>query len=320
MGAGQQLRVEGNYIGTNAAGTGAVYTSINSIGILVGESNNTIGGTTSASRNVISGNGNGVRLLNSTGNVVEGNYIGTDVTGSTALANSTGVYVFDAPQNIIGGTNAGAGNLIAGNSNAGINITGPGNLVQGNLIGLAADGTTGLANQIGVVIAGVSGNIVGGDDAADGTVDGVVKARNYFGLAQSYEIEIGPFASGNTIQGNYIGTDKTGTLARAGTSSYDIYVEDGSPTTIGGTSDGAGNVIAGAQVGIAFDSSSNGAVEGNWIGTNPAGTTGLGNVLGVEITNTSSGNIVGGTMAGQGNTIAFNASAGVEVGTSTADA
>ena len=92
-----------------------------------------------------------------TGDIVQGNYIGTDVTGSTALGNALeGILVISgAANNTIGGTTAGAGNVISGNSGPdvmGINFNdaGTGNVVQGNLIGTNAAGTAALPNYDGI--------------------------------------------------------------------------------------------------------------------------------------------------------------------------
>ncbi len=119
--------VQGNYIGTNVAGTGDLG-NINN-GILIQDSaNNTIGGTTSAQRNLISGNnGDGIRITGpaSDGNTVQGNYIGTDVSGALDVGNSgDGIRIRDvADNNLIGGTTGttvggpctGACNIIAFN-------------------------------------------------------------------------------------------------------------------------------------------------------------------------------------------------------------
>jgi titin len=139
--------LEGNLIGTDAAGTAALP---NAVGVEVEAANNTVGGTTAAARNVISGNtGPGVEIEGSTtsGNVVAGNFIGTTADGATALGNGQqGVLVaFQAANNTVGGTAAGAGNVIAFNGNDGVliggtagatgnELAGTGNAVLGNSI------------------------------------------------------------------------------------------------------------------------------------------------------------------------------------------
>ena len=115
-------RIAGNFIGPNTTGNAAVP---NNYGILVsgGSSGNTIGGTTAAERNIISGNSShGVVLgSNTVEQKIEGNYIGTDVTGLNPLGNGdAGVFVDQASTCLIGGDPAGAGNRIAYNAAAGI--------------------------------------------------------------------------------------------------------------------------------------------------------------------------------------------------------
>ena len=149
--------VTGNFIGTNAAGMAA---SANSWGIVIGNAtNNTIGGTTPAERNVISGNTNdGINFLTTaaTGNLVQGNFIGTNAAGTLALGNGGYGIGIGSSNNTIGGTAAGAGNLISGNGSVGIGIqTGTGNPILGNSIyanagigiDLNEDGVT--ANDVG---------------------------------------------------------------------------------------------------------------------------------------------------------------------------
>lgn len=126
---GDGNNVQGNLVGTNAAGTLAVGNA--SGGVLGAGANNVIGGTTAGARNVISGNGSSAVTLNgniSHDNTVLGNFIGTDASGAGALPNNgTGVGVFSgAFNNTIGGLGAGAGNNIAFNAGRGISIPGGG--------------------------------------------------------------------------------------------------------------------------------------------------------------------------------------------------
>ena len=132
--------VQGNRIGTNAAGTADLGNSLSGVEIGSGASSNTIGGTTVAARNIISGNNqHGVYLLGSgtTGNMVRGNYVGTTVNGTTALGNMlAGVRLVGVSSNSIGGTASGAGNRIGFNGQNGVRVTGLGtaNLILRNSI------------------------------------------------------------------------------------------------------------------------------------------------------------------------------------------
>lgn len=183
VGAVDSSVINGNFIGLLPDGETP---RANYIGI-VGRS--TIGGTDPASRNVISGNtGHGV----SEASVVQGNYIGTNASGTRAVPNGIGVYGGAT----IGGAAAGAGNLISGNSEGihlgtvtqclGFFTHAPANNVQikGNLIGVQADGTSPLPNQTAIQIQHGSSNIIGGLEPGAGNViafngAGVNVARAY---------------------------------------------------------------------------------------------------------------------------------------------
>ncbi len=129
--------LEGNIIGTDVFGTSGLGNGVD--GIEVFSDNNTIGGLTAAQRNIIASNSDdGIDIDGRTGNVILGNYIGTDLTGTLALGNSSdGILINNASNNTIGGTAAGAGNVIAHNAAVGVNLLGSGgtgNRIQGNSI------------------------------------------------------------------------------------------------------------------------------------------------------------------------------------------
>ncbi len=309
--------VEGNLIGTNAAGTAAIPNSTAGVEIN-GDSGITIGGIAAAAGNLISGNTTGDGILISgataTGNLVIGNRIGTDTTGTAALANSYGVVVSNASANTIGGTIAAATNLISGNANSGVEITGTStaNLVEGNVIGLDDAETAALANAMGVLInAGATGNTIGGLAASPGTGPGNVISGNTTGDG----VELDAAGSGNVILGNLIGTDATGKAAIP--NSAGVYVLDSPGGTVGGTAAGAANLISGNAadgVVIAGTAGTGNVVEGDRIGTDITGSVALANVNGVLIATGAASNTVGGTAAGAGNIISGNTTGdGVEL-------
>jgi CSLREA domain-containing protein len=170
-----QSQVLGNFIGTDVTGTIGISNGRSegfSIGVLSFANHATIGGTIPEMRNVISGNRGANVQVRGVGSVVLGNYIGTDAAGMAAIPMSgPGVYVTDASGTVVGGTAAGARNLISGASNNGdygVVLNASTNVqVLGNHIGLSADGTP-LPNQShGVEIrSGASNNIIGGVLAA----------------------------------------------------------------------------------------------------------------------------------------------------------
>ena len=133
--------IQGNLIGLNAAGAQALGNGTDGIR-LNAVSDTIIGGTTAAARNVISGNTTGIQLqTGATGTLIQGNRIGTNAAGTVAVPNGAGINVSSASGNTIGGTVAGAGNQISGNTGNGIWINAAdNNVVQGNRIGVGANG------------------------------------------------------------------------------------------------------------------------------------------------------------------------------------
>jgi parallel beta-helix repeat protein len=228
--------VFGNLIGTAATGTNANGNGI--AGVYVQGTNNSIGGITLASRNVISANsGPGVHLDDCEDNDVCGNYIGTDVTGSVDFGNSlAGVFIQAGSGHWIGGTSAGFRNIISGNSGSGVFIVDASlsNIIAGNYIGTNAAGTGALPNSgHGVEIWSCNGNTVGGPNAL---------YRNVISGNNGDAVRIDAIAFTNVVQANYIGTDHTGTnpLGNGGNGVY-VY---GANNTIGGAGAEEGNIIA----------------------------------------------------------------------------
>ncbi len=300
--------VQGNFIGVDATGATRLGNALNGISI-DSASFNTVGGTTAGARNIISGNTNyGIEIFTpvATGNLVQGNYIGPDVSGQAAVGNKLcGMHILQSPGNTIGGVLTGAGNVISGNTQDGIFLDGANaanNLVQGNYIGTAASGTTGLMNvRAGVGISGAPANTIGGTESGAGNL--ISANANSSGDAGIYLIGSG--ATGNLIQGNKIGTDVTGTLA-LGNTHEGIYLVRAPSNTIGGAVSGAGNLISANKTrGIWLTNASGNVIQGNYIGTKIDGVSGLGNVFhAVECELNACNNTIGGTGAA-GNRIAF---------------
>ena len=135
--------VLGNYIGTDTSGLNPLPNSLEGVSI-IDASGNTVGGMTTSTVNVISGNHWGVRLGGSaSGNVIEGNLIGIDVNRQGPLPNEVNGVVINASGNTIGGTVAGTGNTIAYNRAAGVSVgSGAGNSILSNSI--FSNGTLGI--------------------------------------------------------------------------------------------------------------------------------------------------------------------------------
>ncbi len=229
-------RIEGNWVGVDSTGTAG---AANSNGVRIESAGNFVGGATAAARNIVSGNtGSGIIVqgASASGNAIQGNFVGTNAAGTAAVPNQgiqSGVFILSAPGNTVGGTVAGAGNVISGNAQHALTIVGAtatGNLIQGNLIGTAANGTTPLANTgIGIDVVTAPGNTIGGAGNARNVV-----ANNNNG------IQIRTGADANVVRNNVI----------ASNGFVGIRIDDTSGNTIGGVNAGDGNIIQNNSVGI----------------------------------------------------------------------
>jgi len=241
----------------------------------------------------------------------------------------------EGANNQIGGTDPADRNVISGNSTAVWVPNNPAraatdNLVERNLIGLDATGTKGITGSDGFDIESGSGVTIGGTATGASNVISGIDGRAIFILL------IGPdFAAdqqnsngGYLIEGNFIGTDVTGTALVKSTiltgnthnqgeeieillnSAGYLEPQDPIPSTIGRTAAGAGNVMSGnSGVAISINPDTVGTLfEGNFVGTDPTGTEKLGNLdLGLDLSSPAS--TIGGTVAGAANVVAYNHSA-----------
>lgn len=189
--------------------------------------------------------GAAIELAGAGGNVVAGNYIGTDINGSTSVPNDDGIVV-GSDGNWIGGIAPSDRNLISGNNLFGIDLVDANsNVVQGNLIGVTADGGNPLGNSdVGIRIVDSANNLIGGAIAGAANV---ISANGGAGLAIAERD-----SDGNIVQGNFVGVDVTGTL-NLGNQDEGIGVFAGLNNKIGGTEPGAGNVVAFNGGGVVLD-------------------------------------------------------------------
>lgn len=308
---GTNNTVQGNYVGTNAGGIATIGGGVNGVEISGGSTGNTlIGGTSPGAGNLISGMSRGI-FVSGSGTTIQGNLIGTDVTGTKRLNGSgTGILTSSATNTTVGGLTPGARNIIAGNGGNGVILSGAGSKLQGNFIGTDITGTLPLGNNNTGVVAG-NGALIGGTTPE---ARNVIAANGGFGNVSLGEGNSGVAA---TVQGNYIGTDVTGTRALASTTQTGIAIFSNGHL-IGGTVAGAQNVIsgnlAGIQIGFGSGVSGN-VIKGNLIGLNAQGTGPLPNTQqGVNFsTGSQNANTLGGIENGAANKIAFNAGPGIFV-------
>ena len=252
----------------------------------------------------------GILIQQNGGNLVEDNFLGTDLAGTTRRPNCVGVAIDNTPNNTIGGTGANARNVISGNgtsnqvSGVGVAVLGPAaidNKVQANYIGTDRTGGTALGNlSAGVAIDGASRTIVGG------TVDGGrnVISGNGSGVDMRPDLSSGAIPRENVLQGNFIGTEATGTRDLGNGRGVEIQGDD---NVIGGPTAQERNIISGnddngIQIGGGPGSAGRrNLVKGNFIGVDLNGAP-LGNSNGgAEILFTNDNTLTG-------NVIAYNAS------------
>ena len=172
------------------------------------------------------------------GITIANNWIGTTGTGSSGVGNSNSGINIQGANTIVGGPGANDGNVITNNGNEGINVTGAGatgTIIQGNIIGLDPDGSTGSGNtDVGIaLLTGAHNTIIGGSSVAERNV-----------ISNNFEgIEIN--SNNNVVQGNYIGTDISGMLDRGNRSDDGIEIQNNATgNLIGGTEPESGNLIA----------------------------------------------------------------------------
>ncbi|MEZ4709320.1 MAG: hypothetical protein R3A44_19080 [Caldilineaceae bacterium] len=315
--------VIGNLIGTDVTGQKRLS---NFIGINIAESpRNRIGGPLAGDRNVISGNDVGLYIYgaDSVENHVEGNYIGANISGTQAISNSIGVYIFrGASRNTVGGESSGVGNLISGNDTGvvihsfkeeGDQLTSE-NIIQGNFIGTDVRGLQALPNLYGLSLGfGAHKTLIGG--GAPGVAN-LISGNTILGIFMGGNSNSTVGVTQNQIIGNRIGADISGTEPLGNGSGVAIGINS-TDNTIGGLASGESNLISGNHLeGVIFygDTASRNTLQNNRIGTDDSGKAALPNGTdGVRIQSGANRNTIG-----ISNTIAYNLGAGVFItGTDT---
>ncbi len=265
-------KILGNFIGTDP--TGMIFQSSNVGQMRLQGSGHQLGGTAPADRNVIASSGGSatVELIQTSFNVIQGNYIGVNSAGTAPLPSpfqSYGISLYDSHDNLIGGTFALAGNVILGNSCIWLGPNSATNTIQNNFIGTNATGTAGFGAPVGIDTNNaphdnlIGGAVLGAGNVISGNVTGILFADG---------------AARNIVQGNFIGTDTTGLLPVPNNNGIAIVTATAG-NKIGGVNPGEGNTIAFNQgagiLSVAF--SSEWPIRGNSIHSNGGLGIDLGN-------------------------------------------
>ncbi|WP_117880023.1 T9SS type A sorting domain-containing protein [Aureibaculum luteum] len=303
--SGKNNQIIGNYIGTNALGTLAIP---NYTGIYLEDSNNSIGGQAAGNRNIISGNSIGIEISESTssGSSIIGNYIGLNASGNRALPNATGISLHSSSTNsTIGGANPLDKNIISGNSNIGIFVSGTSHNIQNNYIGLNSDGNGIIKNgNEGLRLNGtltntkVSENTISGNGTTSNTSKNV-----YFNSANEvhfFRNKVGTLPDGNSLLTN-IGVGLT--------------MNNSNNNSIGGTTVAEGNIIGNHNLNgiLLISNSNNNTFSNNNIGVGSDGSTNIGNSInGIVITgNNTKNKVSNNTITNNQNGVIISTTSGV---------
>ncbi|MBC7487170.1 MAG: right-handed parallel beta-helix repeat-containing protein [Cytophagaceae bacterium] len=304
--------IKGNFIGLNANGAAA-----GNLGNGIQSNTATaviIGGPLLMERNVVSSNSNdGMNLNLTTGLTIQNNYVGFDSTGLVARGNlNDGIEISGTSSStvLVGGSAYNLRNVIGNNSQDGLRISNVlvSAIIKGNIIGLAANGTTAAANgNHGMEIGTVVGLTIGGPAAAERNL---VSSNTQRGITISNSNPV-------VIQNNYVGTDSSGLMAR-GNVERGISVNITTSLIIGGTAYNLKNIVsANGQVGIAVDNSPGVIFKGNFVGLAKNGTTAMGNGQHGVLIERSNGALIGGPTAPERNVVASNSQRGFEINQSS---
>jgi hypothetical protein len=263
-----------------------------------------IGSAPSGQGNVLDGNFNGIRIMFASHNTIEGNFVGTNSDGTAAgEGNLIGIAVSSqATYNLIGGPSEGERNIV-GNNGRGIDVASDSaawNAISGNYVGTDVSGNYAIPNKPdGVVIeVGARNNIVGGTTFAE---------RNVISGNQGTGVVVTDApTTQNTVIGNYIGVNASGTAALPNEGGISVWTS--SFNRVGGTQPGEANLISGnlqSAITIGGLERCDVIVIGNQIGLDAGGDATIPNGSGVTI-QSGSQSFIGGLNSAAGNKIEGN--------------
>lgn len=290
--------------GSNSKIMGLQIINFTDQGIRLDGTNNQLGGNRlngsapTGEGNLISGNWNNGIYLGGKNNHVFGNLIGTDVSGTKSFPNNVGLFVSEFCEKCyIGSSAPGEGNVISGNNYSNITTWGEGVIIQGNILGLDINGKTAIkpdtCSNI-LIESGGTNTLVGGTEPGERNIISGADMGVGFSDWPSYQ---------NSVVGNYIGTDITGTKAVPNRSGATIFVV--SYSRIGGTEEGEANFISGNQYGISLNGygASDNIILANYLGYDANGNANLPNGTGINIDTGQKHTIIGGYTPAEGNLI-----------------
>ena len=298
-------KVQGNYIGTDISGSKAMSNMGTGVGLFDGPSSNIIGGELPSEGNLISGNfGYEVGLASGAcNNTIEGNFIGTDARGQSVIGDAMFTVVIQQG----GFGNCIKNNVIVSRSGIDVCISDDGsnyNRIEGNYIGLNANGTIRLGSINGQAIAvgfgGPSYNKIGGN---------LPNEKNVIALTTGDCVQLMGPGTNNVVIGNLIGIDSTGKKVLAGAAAGITFSVGATENFVGGSTTAEANTIGGCWSAIYFRGVGNdhNLVKGNRIGTDINGTINLGNIQNGIVLQGAQNNFV------QLNVVSMNGQSGIRL-------
>ncbi|MEM6782958.1 MAG: right-handed parallel beta-helix repeat-containing protein [Bacteroidota bacterium] len=309
--AGNDAGVTCSFAGAAVSGEG--FNRNGGDGIRVdGAARTRIGGPQVSDRVLVTGNFVGIRVRGATAAQIQGSYLGPWASATFGFNRRFGVLVENGSvDTVVGGAEPGAGNLISGNSSDGVRIEGGATrtTVAGNVIGLPPDGSFVFPNNSdGIQVGAASETTIGGLSPGE---------RNVISGNDGVGISLDEGAAGTRVLGNLIGTDLAGTSGRANLRGG-IFIANASGNSVGGTTPGARNVIAGNEgIGVEIDGTDGVAtgnvIAGNYIGVDATGLTVLRNFDDGVLLENAADNIIGGESPAAGNVISGNGDDGIDV-------
>lgn len=230
--------VIGNIIGLKADGSGELANVEDGIFVGGGSASNVIGGTSAGQGNVLSGNGqDGIEFNGSGANEVYANTIGLNPAGDAAIPNAgKGIQILWGPSGVVVGNGSASGrNIISGNTGGGIYVNDDGSgtnntIIDGNYIGVAADGTTIYDNELGIEV-----------DAGGNTINGIIISNNTIADADDIGVDLYGGVDNYDINNNTVIGAGTGTGLQIG--------ENGDPVNSGSVTT---NEVRDWSIGINF--------------------------------------------------------------------
>jgi hypothetical protein len=306
QGTATNVVVRGNFIGTDKTGAVDNGNGLNGIYFGSGVTGSSIGlGSSGTDTNVVSGNDNVGILVEAAGTTIRGNYVGTNMSGTAAIGNSSHGILIQSSNNVIGGTGSNELNLVSGNGGDGIRIdatprAASGNTIKNTRAGVNFAGTAALANSgSGLRIqAGAINNTVGGTNNNEGNVFSGNTSRGIF-------IKDTNSTGNNIVYGNRVGIGLDGNTA-VGNAAAGIEIQ-GDSTLVGMTlgSGTPNNVISSnGSFGIWLNGADNATIINNIIGWNQNKSSALANTdTAIQIDATSQNNTIGIASANNSNDI-----------------